>query len=528
MYKVIIADDEGSVRERLLSLLAKQKNDFQVIESYENGYDALTTGVSLEPDLIITDIKMPYISGIELIREAKQQLPLVQSIIISGYDSFDFAKQAIDLGVISYVSKPITYSDLEEALNKAKIELDKKLDIDKNIDHLQKQVESSLKILQGNDLMRLITMKEISSGFREKLKEEGIKIDNKYQLIAIFDADEEVESLTSEKFELMRFYLGRYLTNEFVDYLDSYYFENVEEFVVLLTGNNLINKNELIEKFNEVVAKIKKTCDVSISAGISEVTAVVDSYRKLYRHAKRCLEYRTVVGSNIVLFFDDLEAHTENKGITKVDENEYKSISYDILYGKESDAQNRIHKIVNTISTPNFTESYYFILNNILDTILKPCINLSKLYSDYLPHLDIGQKLYSLKTNEQVIAYFDEILSNVNLVNKSSRLSGVESSFIQIKQFIDSNYTKSTLSLDDVAQELSYSVSYISAILKKNNTSFTKYLTDVRMDKAKVLLADSNNKLIAIAAEVGYEDPYYFSHCFKKYFGVSPIEYRKK
>jgi two-component system response regulator YesN len=175
MYKVIIADDETSVRERLLNLLKKKNDEFEVIGSYENGYDALTSGVTLEPDLIITDIKMPYISGIELIREAKQTLPLVQSIIISGYDSFDYAKQAIDLGVISYVSKPITYNDLDEALKKAKVELDKKLNIDKNIDDLQKQVESSFKILQGNDLMRLITMKDVPSAFKTKLKEEGIR-----------------------------------------------------------------------------------------------------------------------------------------------------------------------------------------------------------------------------------------------------------------------------------------------------------------------------------------------------------------
>ena len=167
-------------------------------------------------------------------------------------------------------------------------------------------------------------------------------------------------------------------------------------------------------------------------------------------------------------------------------------------------------------------------MNNLLDTILKSCINLSKLYSDYLPHLDIAQKLYSLKSSEQVYEYFDLLLNEVTKINEASRLSGVESSFAQIKQYIESNYTRSTLSLEDLANELGYSVSYISSILKKNDTSFTKYLTDVRMDKAKVLLADNNSKLITIAASVGYEDPYYFSHCFKKYFGVSPIEYRKK
>jgi Response regulator containing CheY-like receiver domain and AraC-type DNA-binding domain len=529
MYKVIIADDETSVRERLLNLLKKKNDEFEVIGSYENGYDALTSGVTLEPDLIITDIKMPYISGIELIREAKQTLPLVQSIIISGYDSFDYAKQAIDLGVISYVSKPITYNDLDEALKKAKDELDKKLNIDKNINNLQRQVESSLKILQGNDLMRLITMKDVPIAFKDKLISEGLRVDNPYQLITIFDFDQEIDSISNDEFELTRIYLMKYFDDEFEGFVDYYSFEDSEQTVVLLTSNKKLNKDELIEKMNEVIAKIKKTCNVSISCGISEISSDEISYRKLYRHAKRCLEYRTVVGSNIVLFFDDLETHNSNiKAIGKIDDNEYKAISYDILYGKENDAKTRINNLVNTISSTKYSESYYFILNNLLDTILKSCINLSKLYADYMPHLDIVQKVYSLKTSEQVYEYFDILLNEVTKINEASRLSGVESSFAQIKQYIESNYAKSTLSLEDLANELGYSVSYISAILKKNNTSFTKYLTDVRMDKAKVLLADNNSKLIAIAASVGYEDPYYFSHCFKKYFGVSPIEYRKK
>ena len=94
--------------------------------------------------------------------------------------------------------------------------------------------------------------------------------------------------------------------------------------------------------------------------------------------------------------------------------------------------------------------------------------------------------------------------------------------------YIDSNYTNPTLSLDDIANSLHYSVSYIYNILKKNNISFNKYLTSIRMEKAKVLLLDPNNKIINIASQVGYSDPYYFSHCFKKAFKVSPVEYRKK
>jgi two-component system response regulator YesN len=168
MYNVIIADDEATIRDRLLGFLAKMSADFKVVGVYENGYDALVSGVPLEPDLIITDIKMPFISGLELIRQAKVDLPLLQAIIVSGYDDFDFAKQAIDLGVIGYLSKPVTYDEIASALSKAKTELDMKLTVDKNIQDLQSKNESVLKIVQDNDLNKLTTLKALPENFREK------------------------------------------------------------------------------------------------------------------------------------------------------------------------------------------------------------------------------------------------------------------------------------------------------------------------------------------------------------------------
>ncbi len=139
MYKVIIVDDEPNVRKRLEAILETKKHDFEVLGLFENGYDALETGIPLEPDLIITDIKMPFIDGLELIRRAKIELPLVQTIIVTGFDSFDFAKQAIDLGVIGYISKPVTGDEIGMVLSKAKEKMDKNLLVNKNIHELQAQ-----------------------------------------------------------------------------------------------------------------------------------------------------------------------------------------------------------------------------------------------------------------------------------------------------------------------------------------------------------------------------------------------------
>lgn len=534
MYKVIIVDDEYPVRERLLDLLDKLKDSFEVVGSFENGYDALVSGITLSPDLIITDIKMPYIDGIELIKRAKLELPLVESIIISGFDSFDYAKQAISLGVVGYISKPITFDELKTTLYKAKDELDNKYSVDKNIQDLQKQADSALLLIQENDLCRLITMKDLSDNMINKLEEDHIKLDFSFLTLGIFDLDDDADSLSNDQVELVIFCLRKYISETFsgISKYSFYFFTRGNESGIFILSDSIVTKKELQQILSEITAKIEKTCKTSISIGISEfVNARTNgiksiSFRKLYRHAKKALEYRTIVGGNIVLFFSDVNI---NKSFTgKIDDNEYKNVSYEILYGKIDAAKDKIKSILNTVTPESFKDTYYFILNNLLDAILKSCVSLQTLYETYMPHIDIVQKLFTTKTFDATEDLLDQLVDNIAKINGSSRQNRVDSSFNQIKNYIETNYKNSLLSLEDVANELGYSISYISAILKKNNTSFTKYLTDVRMQQATLLLAKEENKLINISNEIGYEDPYYFSHCFKKYFGVSPQEYRKK
>lgn len=231
MYKIVIADDESTVRERLLSLLSRVKDDFLVVGSFENGYDALEGIEKLQPDLLITDIKMPYIDGIELIKQARLEFPLLQSIIISGYDSFEFAKQAIDLRVIGYLSKPISFEELKQVIYKAKTEIEKKLNTDENIATLEKQAESNLALLQENDLASLVLMKTISENFRNKLVSDQINLDYEKQFIVVFDTDQEADSLSYEKNELLRVYLSRFIEEEFHDFIKHYDFMDGNQFV---------------------------------------------------------------------------------------------------------------------------------------------------------------------------------------------------------------------------------------------------------------------------------------------------------
>ena len=262
MYRVIIVDNEESVRERLLFLLSKMNSDFEVVGSFENGYDALLSMNSLSPDLVITDIKMPYVDGIELIKQSKIDLPLLQFIIISGYDLFDYAKQAIELGVLSYITKPISYEDLSNALSRAKSELDKKLYVDTNIENLQNKIDKVLKIIQDNDLNKLVTLKEIPQNFKEKLIADQIDLEANYFLLGCFDFDDEADSITYEQNELVNFYLDRYIK----DSLNDKKFANKIKFITFTKDNEtnifILSKEKIVveeirETISEIITKIR-------------------------------------------------------------------------------------------------------------------------------------------------------------------------------------------------------------------------------------------------------------------------------
>lgn len=519
MYSVIVVDDEASVRERIVSFLKKEANSFQLLGEYENGYDALMYGVPKSPDLIITDVKMPFVNGLDLIEQAQEELPVVQSIIISGFDSFDYAKKAIDLGVIGYLSKPIDYEEMASCLEKAKEKLDAYFNVDSGVQ------EEEAPDYEG-DLQKLLTLRDVPPSFSAKLRSDGIVIEGEGVLVVSFDPDKDEADLSLEEAEAIEHDLSRLLNEEFVD-LAGYSFDAPPQKICLVVSDHPYDKDRFARRLRLVIGRFKKATGLEISAGVSEWAPLSSSfsYRKLYRHSKWALEYRTVVGDGVVLFYDDLQKKPSAVG--KVDDNEYRRLTNFISYGHESEAKETMKKLVNNISKEEFRDSYFLILNNILDAILKACVALDEFYANFMTHIEITQRVFSSRGPEAVADFLSLIIDRVLEINRQCRTGGVDEAYEAIMDYLHAHYQDRNLNLSGMAASLGYSVSYVAVILKRHDDSFTKALSSLRMEEAKKRLLESGQPIAQIALEVGYDDPYYFSHCFKKIVGKSPLEFRK-
>jgi two-component system response regulator YesN len=237
MIKIVIADDESDAMNRLSSLLKNFKDDFEVVGAFANGYDALEGVLSLAPDLLITDIKMPFIDGIEVIKRSKVELPLLQSIIITGYDSFDFAKQAIDLGVVGYISKPITQEELGTVLAKAKTSISRQLEIDTNLSTLQEKEQTELRMFQQNDLCRILSLKSIPENLWARLKQDKVDLTKKYLALAVYDYDQEIDQIDFDKVELANYYQHQYTQSEIGRCHSFYCFDRSENVIVIVADD---------------------------------------------------------------------------------------------------------------------------------------------------------------------------------------------------------------------------------------------------------------------------------------------------
>ncbi len=519
--KVLIVDDEYFIGKLIYKLVDWDSKSLECADILDNGKDAIDYIKSNTPDIVITDIRMPGISGLDLIRESRDISNKIQYIIISGYREFEYAREAMKYGIDHYVLKPINKDDLNEALDDViniLNEIENKEVAEKRlietVENSKKIIKASIlkDIIEDNDYDNSIFMNKDLRLFRAiniKLDYESIEqVYKKQDIITVGRVADIVNKILETN-------VGEVIgcNKEFMNifFLFNYSMDEANSIRSIL--------NTILSKINEYLIGFERyRATVGVGSEKSELNDIKISINEAHYMIKK----RLSIGINRVIYFDDI--NKENLSDKYVDiMNEYndelkrsiesfniEKIKYILsdIFRKIADGQNedivyqiyeRIYGLFKDYSDEKIDKEYRDILS-----ILKSCCNLSD-------------------CKKVILKYMSDCLEHIKNKSEGQVLKPIRTMISYIKD----NY-REKITIEDMAEIVDLNPVYLGSLFKKEiGLNFSSYLIKVRIDAAKSLLVETNYTIAAIGSEVGYKDTRYFSQLFEKTVGIKPALYRK-
>lgn len=524
MYKVFLVDDEPVVLESMKTVIEWEYLGFTICGEAESGEEAWGLLDKCRPDLVITDVMMAQMSGIELAEHINLHYPDIEVIIISGYDEFDFVRSAMQAGVVEYLTKPTEKRELERVLKKIARRIQKRTDFENSLREMKEITRKNLPILRNqfyNDLMnQIIAEEEIPTHFNYYASPLTC---NPYQLWR-FRLDQTEQRERPGMRELLRAQLEMLLRDQLQQTCPYDFFVRGRDLCCIVEDGRekTDSQGTVREMLEDVLQEFQNLTRNSVSVGISRK---YESYLTLSRAAQDCeaaLEFRYNLGEGNCIFFDEVQ-NISGRGA----DSNYELLNKACMKLRalnKTDAKALIERIYRELKENNAIYQQAYSQTVLLMTELYAICCEEKIRNKIMECL---RELYRYQTADAlqalVVAFLDEILDAAvaNVTEKNEQI------IQQVKAYVEAHLGEK-ISLVDVADTVHLSKNYFCNIFKKEQgETFFAYLMRMRMEKAKELLRTTDHKVYVIAELVGYTDYFYFSQVFKKYAGVTAGEYRE-
>ena len=529
MYKIMLADDEGIVIDSLKFIIEKNFGDECIIESAKTGRKVIELAESFRPDIAFMDIQMPGINGIEAMREIRKANSKIIFIVMTAYDKFDYAKEAINLGVLEYLNKPVEQGEIISVLKMAMQKVDSEKERRSQDLLIKEKLETVSPIIESGLIYSMLFHEYFTEDIENYKSILEITEDHAYMMCVICGDTQEGNHMTNAVGSSVRI-------QEYYQSIRSYLKEYFEGCIVgTIMGNKIpvmvpseksaIDYNErieLIEKSRELVRALRKKTDISFRIGIGKVREF-DKLSESYQEAVNSLVNTT--GST---------AHADDLPIGCDYEGDY-----------PLDVENRIFDSVEKGAVEEGVaaagEFFDWMMAQGDDAVMSLRLKTLEfvLWADHIVYLkggmtyrftdraDYFSTCYSTEDLSKLREWFSDRIGNAcrNMLSKQSERA--DSQIETALSYIKDNYT-GNISLDDVSRVINISPYYFSKLFKEETgEGFVEYLTRLRTEKAKELLSKTDMPMKEICQEVGYPDPNYFSRIFKKNYGVTPTEYKE-
>ncbi len=533
MYKVFLVEDEIVIREGIKNKIHWEEEGFKIVGDESDGELAYPMIIREQPDILITDIKMPFMDGLELSKLLKKDMPQLKIIIISGYSDFGYAQQAIDIGVSEYLLKPITSIKLLAAVKNAAESIEK----ERKDKHILEQYQLLVYQKQGEKrkdfFNALVSGKMSLSQIIEQEEELGINMVASVFCVLLFQfkVPEDMYEYSNEIVQC-----EARMMEALKRFSDIKVFERgMDGWAFILLGDNEIQINALIKELCNLLIRI---CDDKIHyfGGIGRCVHRVRDLHKSYLDANRAFSLRYFESRDQFLSYHDVRNMKEQIGnrinvselnLEKLDRNLLEDF---LKRGTIHDVDEFVDSYLDgfgSIAMSSTLFRHYIIMDgySAIMKFLKTLQYPKEMVDNNLKSLNlVSDQLSSL---EDCCEFYKRILKEaIDLRNKNSqkRYAGL---IEQAKGYMHLKFTMSDLTLDKVASNVNVSPNYFSSLFnQETGMTFIEYLTDIRMEKAKEYLRCSGRRITEIGFLVGYQDSHYFSYIFKKTQNCTPSEYR--
>ncbi len=529
MYKLMVVDDEVMVRDALINLLDLNSLGFTLAGTASNGVEALEYFDEDDVEVLITDINMPFLDGLELVHEIRKRGNDCRVIFLTGYDEFEYAKEAVALDVEKYILKPITKNEITAVLKDIKLSLDEKYNQNEQINKLRADYDKNKRLFEEMNIFGILDGKLPASMLADSIMSLGGDIDEGEMVLAsiieIKSFQEIVERDFASNYPMFIYTIMEFSRSELEKKGSFLLIKGKENRIVAICLNpDKISSMEIV--FNQLIRDINLTFAVDVSVGMGSKNKGLSSLKKSYNDALSSLENQLINASNRVIVF------RENMNSTSIDEGQvYEKIS-NIIDGIRVNDKTKVNKNLDlffSLLSFNCVESSVF-RTYALNLLVKIFENFHKYFDSEKLAIDFSavSTIVNSKSESEIREGIANYIDGISLTIEKSKSDERKEIIREAIAYLNANYQEPFLDLASLASELHVSTSYISKEFKRiKGKTVIEFLTDIRMDKAKELLKTTNLKVFEISMQVGYEDANYFSYNFRKHIGTSPLKYRK-
>lgn len=525
-YSLLLVDDEEEVIQVIKRKVNWEAIGFSVIGHANNGVKALEIIEECQPDVVMTDIRMPYMDGMELCNEIKNRYPATKLLLFTGFDEFEYAKEAVHLEIEEYILKPLNSIELTEVFAKLKAKLDQEINEKRNVEVLQKYYLDSLPLLQANFYSTLIEGRIYEEQLKKYLADYQICFEGPlFCCVVIHTSMSQVPEEMNP--QLVAVSVERQAREELAEKWRAKCFTYLGNtvFIVQMEAENEIP--ELTDECDRFCKYVHRVIGAVTTIGVGMECNNLLELSKSYLGAREAVSYRVLYGSSRAINIKEIVPKKQTVS-DNTNEGELIELFKEIRLGSDQKIEQSVEAYLNRLFVPSESlQKHHIALMELISNLYRFSENNALNSPEF--SIEIGE-IYQMLINlepESLKSWLIKVCLSFHEQMKDARSSSTKSLILKAKAYVESHYKEEGLSLDDICEELGVSNSYFSSMFKKETgNSFVGYLTEYRMEKACRFLIETNEKSYMIAKSVGYTDANYFSYVFKRQYGVSPSKYR--